>query len=141
MVEHLAEPCVDLRAVHRLLKPGGVLFVLTPNDDALVRTISKQLYRFTRGRFDRPMKKLYYPDHLSYFTKQSLHELFTRTGFEVLDWHTKNQELGRLEISWLEKIAVGPCLLPATGSWRRGQAYCHVRRRFEHAGLTKVIAL
>ena len=129
LVEHLAEPCVDLRAVHRLLKPGGILFVLTPNDHALVRTISKKLYRFTLGRFDRPMKKLYYPDHLSYFTKKSLHELFSRTDFEVLDWSTKNQELGRLEISWLEKLAVRALFvagdrLPAAG----GKHIAYVRK-------------
>ena len=103
LVEHLAEPCVDLRAVHRLLKPGGVLFVLTPNDDALVRTISKQLYRFTRGRFDRPMKKLYYPDHLSYFTKQSLHELLTRTVLRCSIGTLKTKSLDGLRSRGLRK--------------------------------------
>lgn len=106
LVEHLADPVGDLCAVHRLLKPGGVLFVLTPNDEALVRRISKALFHLSLGRFDRPMRKLYYPDHLSYFTAQSLTELFARTGFEVLEGYTKNQELGRLEISWLEKALV-----------------------------------
>jgi 2-polyprenyl-3-methyl-5-hydroxy-6-metoxy-1,4-benzoquinol methylase len=106
LLEHLEDPISDVKEVFRILKPGGVFFVLTPNDKAFLRRISKMLYRFSFHLFDEPMRRLYYPDHLSYFTAQSLSHLLCGAGFELVSLESVNQELSRLELSPLEQLAV-----------------------------------
>ena len=53
LIEHLPEPASDLRKVHKWLKPGGILFVLTPNDDALLRRIARLVFHGKLPK-DRP---------------------------------------------------------------------------------------
>ena len=64
----------------RILKSGGVFFALTPNDEALLRRISRVLFAASLHSFRDPMRRLYYPDHLSYFTAESLSQLLVPPG-------------------------------------------------------------
>lgn len=106
LIEHLQDPQLDLRQVFRVLKPGGVFFALTPNDEALVRRVSRCLYSLSFRLFEGPLRRLYYPDHLSYFTAESLARLLRGVGFELVSLDSVNQELSRLRLSPLERIAV-----------------------------------
>lgn len=94
LIEHLQDPIKDLKKIWYVLKPGGILFVLTPNDNSLVRRISRLLF-YSSG-YKTPMKSLYYSHHLSYFTYKSIRALLETTHFELLKIETKNQELARL---------------------------------------------
>jgi hypothetical protein len=91
--------------VFRILKSGGVFFALTPNDQALLRRISRVLFAASLRSFSSPMRRLYYPDHLSYFTAESLSQLLVSTGFELISLASVNQELSRVQLSGIEKLA------------------------------------
>ena len=106
LIEHLQDPIDDLHRVHSWLKPGGVLFVLTPNDDALLRRVARLAYRMSLRMVHRPMHTLYYPHHLSYFTAQSLRSLFEGIGLDVAWIETRNQEMSRLNVSGMDRLAV-----------------------------------
>ena len=106
LIEHLQDPAGEIKRVHRLLRPGGVLFVLTPNNDALMRRFAQWSYRLSLHQFQRPMRALYYSHHLSYFTADSLRSLLHRAGLQVMRSETRNQELSRLTLSGFEKAAV-----------------------------------
>ena len=105
LIEHAENPRQDLEHVFRILKPGGVFFALTPNDQALLRRISRVLFAASLHSFSDPMRRLYYPDHLSYFTAESLSRLLRSTGFELISLESVNQELSRVQLSPLEKLA------------------------------------
>src|SRR5262245_50632973 len=107
LIEHLQDPIADLRRLQFWLKPGGVLFVLTPNDKALLRRVARLAFRASFSQIRRPMNSLYYADHLSYFTARSLRTLFEGTGFDILQTETRNQEMARLNVSGLDRLAVG----------------------------------
>jgi SAM-dependent methyltransferase len=63
VLEHLLEPKRFLKKAASILKPGGFCFVLVPNMKSLaVRTIGKR-YRYI------------YPQHLNYFTAQTLNKI------------------------------------------------------------------
>ena len=105
LIEHAENPRQDLEHVFRLLKPGGIFFALTPNDQALLRRISRVLFTASLHALSDPLRRLYYPDHLSYFTAESLSRLLVSTGFELISLESVNQELSRVQLSPIEKLA------------------------------------
>jgi 2-polyprenyl-3-methyl-5-hydroxy-6-metoxy-1,4-benzoquinol methylase len=104
LIEHVPDPVRELQLACEILKPGGILFILTPNDDALMRRIARVAYRWTLRGLERPMRRLYYVHHLSYFTDRSLQRLATASGLEVVSMETRNQELSRLNLSSMERL-------------------------------------
>jgi SAM-dependent methyltransferase len=86
VLEHIHDVVGELQEAHRVLKPARLLLVEVPNFGG-VRYTSGRL----RGalRLARPVYgKLNLPEHLYYFTIDSLSRLLVRTGFEVLSWET-----------------------------------------------------
>jgi SAM-dependent methyltransferase len=63
VLEHLAEPKRFLQKAHAILKPGGLCFVLVPNLKSLAVRLLGARYRYI------------YPQHLNYFTAQTLRRL------------------------------------------------------------------
>jgi SAM-dependent methyltransferase len=73
VIEHVHDPTDDLRRIHRLLRPGGLLWIATPNLEAL-----------GHRHFGRDWLGLDPPRHLVLFTRASLERLLRSTGFEPL---------------------------------------------------------
>ena len=73
VIEHLPDPTATLSICRDLLKPGGHLWIATPNLES-------------RGhrRFRRHWRGLEPPRHLAIYTRRSLTGLLERLGFEVL---------------------------------------------------------
>ena len=70
VIEHVHHPTTVLAACHRLLKPGGRLWIETPNISSL-----------GRSRFQSAWRGLETPRHLVIFNRQSLCEALDRVGF------------------------------------------------------------
>jgi SAM-dependent methyltransferase len=71
--EHLYTPVEYMKELHRLLKPGGVLYVAVPNFGGLA------------ARTQGPRWDLVHPvSHVRYFDRASLADMSKRCGFEVL---------------------------------------------------------
>lgn len=123
VIEHLQEPLRDLKLVCDVLKPGGILFILCPNEDALIRRLSKLAFRLSFSKCITPLRVLYYQDHLSYFTRKSLLTLIKQLNLEVACLETRNQELSRLDLSTVQKsllrilFGVSRCLKDAGGKF------------------------
>ena len=71
VIEHLAEPKGFLARAAEVLKPGGLCFVLVPNLRSLAVRLLGARYRYI------------YPQHLNYFTTQTLARLCT-PRFEIV---------------------------------------------------------
>jgi hypothetical protein len=77
-IEHLAEPWVEAGQLQMLLKPGGWLFVSTPNARGLNARISRDQWR-----------EAHKPGHIVLFTPESLRRILHGCGFgrvERLQW-------------------------------------------------------
>ena len=82
VVEHLKDPAGTIAEVFRVLKPGGLICVLTPNHDSLINILSCFAYRLSVRWL--PLERLLYPPvHLYYFTPRTLSDLLRRAGFEI----------------------------------------------------------
>lgn len=76
VIEHVVAPNETLKVVHRLLKPGGVLWMTTPNVESLLaRVMGRRWYGFSLA-------------HLYYFSPRSLSLLLARSGMEPRDLST-----------------------------------------------------
>jgi SAM-dependent methyltransferase len=73
VIEHLHDPAEDMRGISRLLRPGGLLWIATPNLEAL-----------SLRRFGRDWRGLEPPRHLVIFTRASLERLLRGAGLEPL---------------------------------------------------------
>ena len=106
VVEHLQSPRTDLARARALLRPGGVLFLFTPNENARPRIIAKACYRLTAHAVSRPLEVLYYAHHLSYFTRASLSRLLLDAGFDIMGVQMLSYDRSRLRLSLLQRAAL-----------------------------------
>jgi len=72
VLEHLNTPAEELRLMHKLLRPGGLLYLTTPNFNGLLRLFT-----------GKDPVIIGYPEHLAYFTPRTLGRLIRQTGFQV----------------------------------------------------------
>ena len=80
-LEHLIAPLVELREIHRIVRPGGWLYVKVPNVQFEVGLPCRLVF----GRphlFDPPW-------HLNHFDPNGLRRLLARAGFTLEAWGTE----------------------------------------------------
>lgn len=70
VIEHLSFPFPHMKELHRILRPGGLLYMTTPNFGSITRFMLKENWDI-----------ITYPEHLSYFEKKTLDFALKRSGF------------------------------------------------------------
>jgi 2-polyprenyl-3-methyl-5-hydroxy-6-metoxy-1,4-benzoquinol methylase len=83
VLEHVPEPAVELIEIQRILRPGGLLVLETPN-------IASMTFRFC-GKSWFPLG---IPGHLQHFTPQTLARFVKRAGFRPV----RRQDFHHLDI-------------------------------------------
>ena len=92
VLEHLREPSILLRALHRVMTPQSQLIVALPN-------LLNYRYRWQllRGRFEYEDNGVFDRTHYRFFTFESATRLLRESGFEVVDrWADGSLPLGPL---------------------------------------------
>lgn len=72
VLEHVRSPGALLREIHRVLKPGGTLFVATPSLDSWSARLLRQKWMEFK------------PEHLTYFDRQTLQTALFKSGFRKI---------------------------------------------------------
>ena len=85
VIEHINNPKVIISHFYELLVPGGLLYITTPN----FRSIESNLLGPDWGM-------IAYPEHLCYYTPETLHYLLESSGFERVLLTTENVSFFRL---------------------------------------------
>lgn len=75
--EHVADPLRSAQEIYRVLKPGGIFLIEVPNQFDNIR-----FWRDTKlGRVRQRQRDIRSVHHLSFFSRQSLKNLFLTAGF------------------------------------------------------------
>jgi SAM-dependent methyltransferase len=102
LIEHLFDPAPFLSACHRVLRPGGVLCLSTPNGEGFDFVVMGELTR-----------NISPPAHLNYFNPDSITLLLERTGFASRLVETP----GKLDVDIVEREREKGYTLTGTNGW------------------------
>lgn len=79
---HFEEPVDAMRVVHQKLRPGGVVFLETPDEGFWMRSAFREAFVFSQGRIDL-LEYFYRPEHRFYFTATTVSRVLEKAGFRT----------------------------------------------------------
>lgn len=85
VMEHINNPMEEVYNFNQLLREGGIVYVTTPNFNSLSRLLLKEQWSIIE-----------YPEHLCYYTAQTLNRLFSASGFRKKNILTTGISMNRL---------------------------------------------
>jgi SAM-dependent methyltransferase len=106
VIEHLRDPANAAATARLLLRPGGCLYLTTPNADSLARRLLGNRWR-----------AVCFPDHLFYFSRRAIATLLREAGFTRVDSWTEG--VNPFELLMPLRSGTGDALADATA---RGQS-------------------
>ena len=83
LIEHLSNPFSELKKINKLLQPGGLVVISTPNVKNSI---------FMKERWTGYIVK----GHICFFSKKTLTQMLQRAGFKVIFSKTENAKKGLL---------------------------------------------
>lgn len=86
VIEHINNPTEEIQAFHTLLRKGGLLYVTTPNFNCISRRVLSEEWSV-----------LNYPEHLSYYTPNTLQFAMEKNGFKKINLTTTAISLSRFK--------------------------------------------
>lgn len=95
VIEHINNPIEETIAYKTILRSGGVVYITTPNFNSISRLLLGSTWNVIE-----------YPEHLCYYTRKTLKELFVQTGFRLENASTTGISISRYKRS---ALACDPC--------------------------------
>jgi 2-polyprenyl-3-methyl-5-hydroxy-6-metoxy-1,4-benzoquinol methylase len=88
VIEHISYPLEILRQIHLYLRPGGILYITTPNFNSISRYYVGNKWNI-----------ISYPEHLSYFTTKTLKKSLKLTNYKIEKIKTHGISMTRIQNS------------------------------------------
>jgi 2-polyprenyl-3-methyl-5-hydroxy-6-metoxy-1,4-benzoquinol methylase len=88
VIEHLNNPREEVAKFNTLLRPGGIVYLTTPNYNSVSKLLLSEKWNI-----------VHYPEHLSYFTAKTIARLFKDSGFNVAQINSSGISFSRAQQS------------------------------------------
>lgn len=88
VLEHVLEPRQYLKAIHRLLKPGGAVYLSVPNEHSIYFRLASLVKRWRDGSTYH-LAPVYTPYHIYGYSRRSLTRLLEQEGFRVTGYDAR----------------------------------------------------
>ena len=95
VLEHIPEPAEMFQELHRILKPGGIAYIVVTNEDSLINEFRGAIFELMRLPISPRLSPLEYPYHLVGFNKHTFERTTESKGFEI-----KHIEVGAGTEEW-----------------------------------------
>lgn len=112
VIEHIEKPAIFISRLKEALKAGGVMAVMTIDENSLIFRLARFLNRLG---VRQPYRRLYDTHNLQYFTARSLEKLMTSRGLEILAHKKHNYSLKAVDVPADNAFAAAVYIL-ATGA-------------------------
>ncbi len=90
LIEHPQDPVLFVEKAKKLLAPGGLLLIATPQYPNLLTVIGETACKISGGKITAPLEKLYILEHVTYFGTESLDKLVRQSGLQTAKvWKTE----------------------------------------------------
>ncbi len=97
VIEHVTEPQAEVRTMVDLLRPGGLLYITTPNFNSLARRILGPRWNI-----------ITWPEHLNYYTSRSLADQVRACGARAQRITTTGISFARISAAIRKRSTNGP---------------------------------
>ncbi len=84
VIEHINYPVQEIKVFYRFLRPKGIVYITTPNFNSISRFILNHNWNIIE-----------YPEHLSYYTKNTLNKLMKKNSFENIAFKSSGISVNR----------------------------------------------
>ncbi len=88
VMEHINNPIEEVSKFNTLLRKGGVLYITTPNFNSISRNLLKEKWNI-----------IGYPEHLTYYTINTINKLVKQNNFKLLSAKTTGFSISRFKQS------------------------------------------
>lgn len=105
VLEHVVSPRDVLSKMLRLLHPDGWCVLEVPSERTVFRCLARAAFQMTAGTIAEPLRALYHPSHLTYFTPRSLMRLLERLGAVDVVVRCKEAHVTRFGIGRYHPVA------------------------------------
>lgn len=106
VLEHFPDPSHQLQEILRVLKDDGIILMNAPNEEGLLRLLAGMIFRLSGGKISYPVRKLYHPFHLHYFTQETLKALLEKNGFTLVQLEKRHIPIIKARGRPLERLIV-----------------------------------
>jgi len=85
VIEHVPQPTKLIREIYRILRPEGLVYIVCPNEDSLVKKMKQAVMELLRCRKSAILSPFVNPYHITGFNKRSLRRLAENNSFKVIN--------------------------------------------------------
>jgi 2-polyprenyl-3-methyl-5-hydroxy-6-metoxy-1,4-benzoquinol methylase len=104
IIEHTRDPIAVLKSMRRILAPGGIVALSTPNQKSILDLIAGSLYHLSGGRMTAALEKFYIEQHFLYFTPDTMTAALKLAGLDLVVLEPELTDLRRLTLNPLMRL-------------------------------------